>query len=79
MTTADRVREMIQERSVRIEEHGGDLFNTTLECVDTLWMAIDAHLKAADLCELLCEDSAMMYHLTSAQRLLAKIPDERSH
>jgi hypothetical protein len=69
MTTADRIRDMIQERPVRIEGQGGDLYDNTSQDIATLWLEIDIHLKAADLCELLCEDSEMMRHLTAAKRL----------
>ena len=72
-TAADHIREMIQEQEVRIERQGDALFNNTSERLETLWIEIDNHLKAADLCELLCEDGRMMYHLSSAKLLLAKI------
>lgn len=78
MTTADYYREMIQLHAAKQRRPDTAPIETS-ERIETLWRAIDAHLKAADLCELLCEDSAMLHHLSAVQRLLARLPEECFH
>ena len=75
-TTADLVREMIQESAINIQREGGDLIHHGSECAEALWMEVDAHLKAADLCEILGEYSQMTRHLDTINNLLEKISDE---
>jgi len=72
-TTADRIREMIQAGSDRVERCGEDLFSHGSEHVNAVWMEIDARLKAADLCELLCEERRMYWHLETVKMLLSKV------
>jgi len=63
-TTADLVRERIQQ-SIR------DVHNLpTSERMEALWMDVDTHLKAADLCEVLGEYSQMTSHLDTINMLL---------
>ena len=76
MTTADLVREMIQESVINIQQQGGDLIHHHSERVEALWMEVDAHLKAADLCEMLGEYRQMTCHLDTINSLLEKITDE---
>ena len=78
-TTADLVREMIQESITYVRRQGGDLIHRNSERVEALWMEIDAHLKAADLCEVLGEYNQMTSHLDMINRLLEKISDELPH
>ena len=74
-TTADLVREMIQESTVRVWREGGDLIHHSSERVEALWMEVDASLKAADLCEVLGEYNQMTRHLDTINNLLEKIVD----
>ena len=75
-TTADLLREMIQESTNNIQREGGDLIHRESERVEALWMEVDSHLKAADLCEVLGEYNQMTRHLDTINRLLEKISDE---
>ena len=78
-TTADLVREMIQESITYVRRQGGDLIHHGSERAEALWMEVDAHLKAADLCEVLGEYNQMTSHLDMINRLLEKISDEMPH
>ena len=75
-TTADLVREMIQESTTRGERAGTYLIHYNSERVEELWIEIDAHLKATDLCEVLGEYNQMTRHLDAINSLLGKIIDE---
>jgi hypothetical protein len=75
-TSADLVREMIDEMAARVWAQGGNLLDGCSERVEALWMEIDAHLRAADLCELTGKLDRMTTHLDRVNRLLDKILDE---
>jgi len=72
-TTADQVREMIQQSILNVRKQGGDLIRPTSESVEALWIDVDAHLKAADLCEVMGEYSQMTSHLDTIHALWKKI------
>jgi len=72
-TTADSVRDMIQQSILNVRKQGGDLLHPTSESLEALWTDLDAHLKAADLCELMGEYSQMTNHLDTINTLWEKI------
>ena len=73
ITVADQVRERIQTSFFKIQRQGDDLISEGSERAQALWMEIDASLKAADLCELLCEDRRMRWHLETVNMLLKRM------
>ena len=75
-TIADLVREMIHESTTNIRGEGGSLIHNNSERMEALWMEVDAHLKFADLCEVLGDYNQMTHHLDTIYRLLAKISNE---
>ena len=75
LTTADMVREMIGGLVHRLQEQGCDLVFGSSERVEALLLDIDAHLRAADLCELLEDYDGMTGHLDAVNHLLKGILD----
>jgi len=75
-TTADAVREMIQQRILDVHNQGRDLLQLTSQRMEALWIDMDAQLKAADLCEVMGEYSQMTSHLDTIHTLWEKI-DQR--
>ena len=75
-TAADLVREMIWETTERVRQAGGDLIDGGSERIESLWMEMDAHLRAADLCELLGNYDKMNGHFDAVNVLLEKIENE---
>ena len=72
-TTADSVRDMIQQSILNVRKQGGDLMHPASASIEALWRDVDAHLKAADLCEVMGEDSQMTSHLDTVNTLWEKI------
>lgn len=75
-TTADLVREMIQETVGRVRQNGSDIITGGSERMQELWMEVDAHLQAADLCDLLGDFDHMTRHFDCVNGLLDRIADE---
>ena len=76
LTTADMVRDMIGGLVHRLAEQGCDLAFGSSERMEALFLDIDAHLRAADLCELLENYDGMTRHLGIVNQLLEGILDE---
>lgn len=75
-TSADVIRDMIREMAGTVREQGGDLIHGCSERIEALWMEIDHHLCAADLCELLGESDRVNGHLETINGLMGKILNE---
>ncbi len=76
ITSADLIREMIQDMIDSVWQQGGDLLQGDSERLEALWLEINSHLRAADLCEIIGDFDRMTTHLDTVNGLLAKIVDE---
>lgn len=78
-TTADVVRDLIGEMADRLKERGVDILRPDSERTEALWIEIQAHLRAADLCEVLGDEEGVMDHLDGVNRylngILESLPD----
>lgn len=72
-TSADMIREMIEDMIAVVSERGGDLIHGCSERVEALWMEIDAHLREADLCEMLGNTRQLNTHLETINGLMGTI------
>lgn len=72
-STADLLREMIQEMAEVVRQRGGDLIHGGSERVEALWMEIEHHLRACDLCEILGDEDKINLHLETINNLMEKI------
>jgi hypothetical protein len=70
------IREMIEDMIAVVSERGGDLIHGTSERVEALWIEIDAHLRDADLCEMLGNTQRLNYHLETINGLMGTILEE---
>ena len=75
-TSADMIRDMIEEMTDAVRIRGGDLISGCSERVEALWLEIDGHLRDADLCEMLGNTRQLNAHLESITGLMGKILDE---
>jgi len=75
-TSADVIREMIEDMIAVVKERGGDLIHGCSERVEALWLEIDSHLRDADLCEMLGNTGQLNNHLETINGLMGKILDE---
>lgn len=75
-TKADLVRDRIQQSSLNVRNREGTLIQPPSERLEALWMDVDSHLKAADLCEVLGEYTQMTGHLNTVNTLLAQLSNE---
>lgn len=76
LTTADLVREMIEETTIRVRQDGGDLIYGGSERVEALWIEVQARLQAADLCEFTGDYKRMNRQFDTINDLLEKILNE---
>ena len=72
-TSADMIREMIEDMVAVVSERGGDLIHGCSDRVETLWIEIDAHLREADLCEMLGNTRQLNIHLETINGLMGTI------
>ncbi len=72
-TSADRIREMIEDMVAVVSERGGDLIHGCSERVEALWIEIDALLREADLCEMLGNTRQLNNHLETVNGLMRTI------
>ena len=72
-TSADMIREMIEDMVAVVSERGGDLIHGCSERVEALWIEIDAHLREADLCEMLGNSRQLNIHLETINGLMGTI------
>ena len=72
-TSADMIREMIEDMVAVVSERGGDLIHGCSERVEALWIEIDAHLREADLCEMLGNTRQLNTHLETINGLMGTI------
>ena len=75
-TSADMMREMIEDLVAVVSERGGDLIHGCSERVEALWIEIDAHLREADLCEMLGNTRRLNIHLETINGLMGTILGE---
>lgn len=75
-TSADMIREMIEDMVAVVSERGGDLIHGSSERVEALWIEIDSHLRDADLCEMLGNTRQLNVHLETINGLMGTILDE---
>jgi hypothetical protein len=72
-TSADMIREMIEDMIAVVSERGGDLIHGCSERVEALWIEIDAHLREADLSEMLGNTRQLNMHLETINGLMGTI------
>ena len=75
-TSADMIRDMIEEMTEAVRVRGGDLIGGSSERVEALWMEIDGHLRDADLSEMMGSTRELNAHLEAINDLMGKILDE---
>ena len=75
-TSADMIREMIEDMVAVVSERGGDLIHGCSKTVEALWIEIDAHLREADLCEMLGNTRQLNIHLETINGLMGTIIGE---
>ena len=75
-TSADIIREMIEDMVAVVSERGGDLIHGCSERVEGLWIEIDANLRDADLCEMLGNSRQLNIHLETINGLMGTILGE---
>ena len=75
-TSADMIREMIEDMVAVVSERGGDLIHGCSERVEALWEEIAAHLREADLCEMLGNTKRLNIHLEAINGLMGTILEE---
>ena len=75
-TSADVIREMIENMVAVVKERGGDLIHGCSHRVEALWIEIDAHLREADLSEMLGNSRQLNVHLETINGLMGKILEE---
>ena len=64
---------MIEDMIAVVSERGGDLIHGSSERVEALWIEIDAHLREADLCEMLGNMRQVNGHLETVNGLMGTI------
>ena len=72
-TSADMIREMIEDMIAVVSERGGDLIHGCSERVEALWMEIAGHLREADLCEMLGNTRELNAQLETVNGLMGTI------
>ena len=72
-TSADMIREMIEDMVAVVSERGGDLIHGCSERVESLWIEIDLHLREADMCEMLGNSKQLNAHLETVNGLMGTI------
>ncbi|HLJ57215.1 MAG TPA: hypothetical protein VKT77_19420 [Chthonomonadaceae bacterium] len=72
-SSADMIREMIEDMVAVVSERGGDLIHGSSERVEALWIDIAAHLREADLCEMLGNTRQLNHHLEAINGLMGTI------
>jgi hypothetical protein len=75
-TSADVIREMIEDMIAVVGERGGDLIHGCSDRIEALWIEIDAHLREADLSEMLGNTSQLNVHLETINGLMGTILNE---
>ena len=72
-TSADMIREMIEEMVAAVSQRGGDLIHGCSKRVEALWIEIDAHLREADMAEMLGNTRQLNVHLETINGLMGSI------
>ena len=75
-TSADMIRDMIEEMTEAVRVRGGDLIGGSSERVEALWTEIDRHLRDADLAEMMGNTRELNSHLEAINSLMGKILEE---